>query len=110
MKFCLIRRALLFVVVANITGCANSGSSNYFVSLGEIGQARVEAKYGPGDYYFYRSNYRFSGTNDEKEKEDFFSLVESEGRSICEGELLLIKETLSYYSESGSVSVLVKCK
>lgn len=97
------------VICAGIIGCVNSGSENYFVSLGELGNSRVMSKYGAGVYYFYRSNYRFSGKNYEQEKKDFFSEVYRKGGDICVGGFTLIRETLSYYSESGNVSVLVKC-
>jgi len=84
----------------------------YFSKLDPISMQRTVPKYGEGKHYFFRSWHRFSSKNNIEEKEQYYRDVEGhiEKKFSNETNCEIIKETLSYYSESGSVSVLVICR
>ena len=90
---------------------AACSTAPYVTELGEIGSDRVAEKYGEGKYYFFRSKYVIAKYGDEEAEREFFNHASKHLRKLlldyerCN----TVEETLSYYSESGTVSVLVKC-
>ena len=104
-------RAILVCLSVMVAGCAIADSSSYFVRLDPIGEARVKEKYGDGLFYFHYSRYRFSNYKNVEEERIYLGAVENETnrKKVCLGGLSIINESISYYSEGGEVSVLVKC-
>lgn len=102
---------ILFSILVFIVSCSLADTAPYFVRLGEAGENRVKTKRGFGEYYFSYSYFRFTSKDNSEEQKEYFKFVKQEilNQNICKGNFSIFEETLSYYSEGGSVSVLVKC-
>ncbi|WP_444946312.1 hypothetical protein ACJJIP_04725 [Microbulbifer sp. VTAC004] len=105
MKIGVLLIALSFLLIS----CSRTP---HHVELDDFSKERKVSKYGEGTYYFIYTYHTFSSKNDTEGQEVYFRDIEKyidlylENSNTCKP----IKETLSYYSEGGSVSILVLCK
>ncbi|MBV2131164.1 hypothetical protein [Arsukibacterium indicum] len=96
------------VTLLILCGCS---SSPYFVELDPRSKSANAAQYGEGVYFYHYSKIIFPSMTDAKAKEEYFNFVQTDidekldKNAACE----IIQESLSYNSEGGEVSVLVKC-
>ncbi|WP_444882713.1 hypothetical protein [Microbulbifer sp. PSTR4-B] len=107
----LIDKVLVLCSSAIVAGCVAASTSPYFVRLDPVGEKIVKEKYGIGIFYFHYSRHRFSSYKNSREENLYLDGVEEEVRQkdICLGSFTVIRDSISYYSEGGEVSVLVKC-
>ena len=106
-----IGKVLILGFSAMVAGCVAASTSSYFVKLDPISEKRVKEKYDDGIFYFHYSRHRFSNYKNSGEENIYLDGVEDEVRQkdICANNFTVIRNTISYYSEGGEVSVLVKC-
>jgi hypothetical protein len=97
-------------LVALIMLCGCTGSP-YFAELDQSSKSLNSAKYGEGTYFYHYAKFIFPTMNDAKAKKEYFNFVQTEINKKLgkKGACIIIQESLSYYSEEGNVSVLVKC-
>jgi hypothetical protein len=93
-----------------LTSCS---TAPYFVSFGkdDLGFNRVEDLYGQGEYFYFFSRYTMTKEEVSSDYELYFEFVENEvqAKNVCEKSYSIVKKSLSYYGENGSVSVLIRC-
>lgn len=105
-----VSKSILVVILTSILLACSS--SPYHAELDPLSKQKTASKYGEGTHYFVYSKHRFSSNNNTKQKEQYIRDTEAYIQEHmptpenCE----IIKETLSYYSEGGNVSVLVVCR
>jgi hypothetical protein len=73
--------------------------------------ARVSKLYGTGEYFYFYSQYVMQEDEINNGYKVYFDFVENEvlKQGVCNAEYEIIKQSLSYYSENGHVSILIKC-
>lgn len=104
-------KSIYTIVFASIL-VACSHASPYFVELDPLSMQRTVPKHGEGKHYFFKSRHRFTSNDNTGKKEQYYRDVEAHIKEsfASEDNCEIIKETLSYYSEGGSVSILVVCR
>jgi hypothetical protein len=99
----------IIILTSILVACSNSP---YHVELDPLSKQQTVPKYGEGNHYFVYSKHRFSSNNNSEQKDQYIRDIEAyiqENMSATES-CKIIKETLSYYGESGNVSILVVCR
>ena len=85
----------------------------YFVEIGkdDIGFMRVENLYGQGEYFYFYSQYTMTKEEISNDYGLYFKFVENEveAKNVCKQSYSIVKKSLSYYGENGSVSLLIRC-
>jgi hypothetical protein len=100
----------LIITLLCVVSCS---STPYFINLvnDDIGMARVSKLYGKGEYFYFYSQYLIQEDEINNGYKVYFNFVENEvlKQNICNDEHEIVKQSLSYYSENGNVSILIKC-
>ena len=103
------KSVFITILTLALLACSNSP---YHVELDTLSKQKTVPKYGEGTHYFVYSRHRFSANNNTEQKEQHIRDTKAYIQEhvpipdSCE----IIKETLSYYSEGGNVSILVVCR
>ena len=103
-------KSIIIVILSSILlGCSNSP---YHAELDPLSKQKTVPKYGEGTHYFVYSKHRFSANNNIEQKEKHISDTTAyiQEHMPSPENCKIIKETLSYYSEGGNVSILVVCR
>jgi len=104
----MIKRKLIFLISSMLMACSQAP---YHVELGPLSKQETVPKYGEGKHYFIYTFHRFVSRDDVEALNAYYRDIEHyvEKNMPRSGNCRVIKETLSYYSEGGSVSILVVC-